>query len=254
MAKKCKGNSFRKGTTIKVYKKALLEEYRSLLDRRDQLALEKKQAMALLKVEKADLKKRKALLEKDSEAYKLFLEEEKKFKALEKQTNEKLKNEESKAYSKPYSHFKSLTTCLKYYEILDNVRLIIHIHADSETLQIIEDNVYNIKAIGRSEDFVDIEEVERITLRKCEEELTSNYSAYIPHKLLMDEQIYLGGVGFEGGTKYYLNKNYEFLKDRKTRVFTKCKVVYGSKYETDDACEDVWIDESKKEKYIVLLM
>ena len=44
----------------------------------------------------------------------------------------------------------------KYYEILNNIDLVIHVRSDENTLNDILENIYNLKSIGRSEDFVDV--------------------------------------------------------------------------------------------------
>ena len=44
------------------------------------------------------------------------------------------------------------------------IELIIHISADEDTLNDIYNNVYNIKSIGRSEDFVNVTDAEFVEL------------------------------------------------------------------------------------------
>lgn len=65
-------------------------------------------------------------------------------------------------YTKEIDKYKSLTTSLKYYEILNEIKLIIHVNSDKEILESIKENIYNLKAIGRSEDFVDVIECEYV--------------------------------------------------------------------------------------------
>ena len=255
-AKKSQGNSFRNGVTIQTYDETLLQEYRNLLDIRDSIAQRKKEELGGLKEKKNTLKEKKKVLTKDSEEYKLVVEEEKELKKQEKTANEQIKEYERLNYSEPYSKFKSLTTSLKYYEVLDEIKLIIHIRAEEELLQTILDNVYNIKAIGRSEDFVEVQEAQMTTLNKCTEEVRSNYSGYISYQEVIEENILTKSRGTSGisGTKYYLNKNYEYEKDKKTRKFYKCKVIYASEYSVDEESQNVWIDSSEKENYIVSFM
>lgn len=255
-AKKSQGNSFRNGTTIQVYHEELLQEYRNLLDIRDTLAQRKKDELGKIEERKSELKESKKALVKDSDAYKLVVKEEKEVKEHGKAVNEQLKEYERINYSEPYSKFKSLTTSLKYYEVLDEIKLIIHIQAEEMLLKQILDNVYNIKAIGRSEDFIEVQEANLVMLNTCTEEVRSNYSGYISYQDVMDENILTKprGVMEISGTKYYINKNYEYEKDRKTRKFHKCKVIYASEYSVDEESRNVWIDQAQEEKYIVNFM
>ena len=73
-----------------------------------------------------------------------------------------------------------MTTSLKFYEILYGIELIIHISADEDTLNDIYNNVYNIKSIGRSEDFVNVSDAEFVELydELPERQVKSEYSAY----------------------------------------------------------------------------
>ena len=56
----------------------------------------------------------------------------------------------------PYSHFRTLAKGPKYYELLGDIELIIHIVADENTMNDIMDNIGNLTAIGRGEDFVEV--------------------------------------------------------------------------------------------------
>lgn len=59
-------------------------------------------------------------------------------------------------YTIPYSHFRTLAKGPKYYELLCDIELIIHIVADENTMNDIMDNIGNLTAIGRGEDFVEV--------------------------------------------------------------------------------------------------
>ncbi len=255
-AKKSQGNSFRNGVTIQIHNESLLQKYRQLLDVRDHLAQRKKDELGEFKEKKNILNEKKKTLAKDSEEYKLVVQEENTLKEQEKVATEQIKTYEKQNYSEPYSKFKSLTTSLKYYEVLDEIKLIIHIRAEGSLLNQIWENVYNIKAIGRSEDFVEVQEAQIVTLNNCTEEVRSNYSGYISYQQVINENILTKSRDAIqiSGTKYYINKNYEYEKDRKTRRFNKCKVIYASEYSVDEQSENVWIDDTGKEKYIVSFM
>lgn len=255
-AKKSQGNSFKKGITIQVYNEELLKEYRSLLSIKEEIAQRKKREADQFKEQKGIIQKRKETFPKDSAEYKQVVEEERSLKEQEKIALEQLKQDEQQQYSRPYAKFKSLTTSLKYYEVLDDIKLIIHIQGEKELLQQILENVYHIKSIGRSEDFVEVQEAKLVTLSNCQEELKSPYSGYISYEEVVNENILTKARNCMSlsGTKYYINKNYIYEKDRKTRRFNKCKVIYASEYLVDEQSQNVWVDDAGEEKYIVSFM
>jgi CRISPR-associated protein Cas5t len=233
-----------------------LEEYRQLKDLSDKLTEFKKnridKVLKIIKMRKKTLGAKKKKCEKKSLAFKQVVEREKEIKELEKTINGRYKDYKKKEYEIPYSKFASLTTSLKYYEVLNDVELIIHIKSDKDTLLDIKDNIYNLKSIGRSEDFVDVKEACLVELEdEIEDELTSEYSAYIDYERIKNEDINLrfqNGISADG-TKYYLNKNY-VIEDNK-RVFDKKKVVYTSQYSADEESEQLYFDISEDKSYIV---
>lgn len=257
-AKKTQGNSFRKGITINVENEELLEEYRNLKNLNDKISDFKKNRLKVvldkLKKSKAkytDLKKKS---EKGSDEYNYALRRENRIKSREKELNKRVKEYELNKYALPVSRFRSLTTSLKFYEILYGVELVIHISADDDTLNDIYNNVYNIKSIGRSEDFVNVTDAEFVELydELPEDEVISDYSAYLGMDSVRDDAIYTNIKGSQNiiGTKYSLNKLYK-IEDGK-RIFEKKRVLYASQY---------FIEECSKEhnvfydgKYIVNLI
>lgn len=256
-AKKSQGNSFRKGITIQVYNEELLKEYRRLKDLKDNIDKYKKgeytEKLSEIKLEKKQLADKKKKLDKKSDEYKKIYEKEKEIKAKEKKIKEDQKKFELENYEDPISKFKSLTTSLKYYEILDDIELIIHVKSDKETLKDIEENIYNLKSIGRSEDIVDIKDVKLVSLKKDSQcDVESDYSAYLNYDDIKNYNVLLckleAGSKFSG-TKYYLNKNYE-IKDKK-RCFVKKKVIYASQYSIEKTSENTYIDDDGKKDYIV---
>lgn len=256
-AKKSQGNSFRKGVTIQVYNEELLKEYRDLKDLKDKIDLYKKgefkDILDSIKGEKLELAAKKKGLDKKSKEFIAIAEKEKEVKAKEKELKEKQKEYELEEYTKPISKFRSLTTSLKFYEILNNIELIIHVRSDENTLKEIEENIYNLKSIGRSEDFVDIKEAKIVTLIEDDEcEVKSEYSAYLNYDDVKEENIWLdkveSGISISG-TKYYLNKNYEIVDGK--RRFEKKKVLYASQYFIEETRENILIDKDDKKEYIV---
>lgn len=256
-AKKSQGNSFRKGITIQVYNDKLLEEYRNLKNLKDKIddykKNEHKQKIDEIKNEKKRLSDKKKNMDKKSEEYIKICEDEKEIKLKEKKLKEDLSNYESEQYSIPISKFRSLITSLKFYEILDNVELILHIKSDNDTLKEIQNNIYNLKSIGRSEDFVEVKESKMVELKEDDDcEITNHYSAYLNYEDVLNKKIWFDKVEAGSnitGTKYYLNKNYE-VKDGK-RVFQKKKVLYASEYSIEETSSNVLIDDDGDKTYIV---
>lgn len=256
-AKAATGNDFRKGITIEVINKELLEEYKKLKDLSEEITEFKAnridKVLTLIKKRKKTLADKKKKGESNSPELKLISKREKEIKELEKIINQRFKEYKNKEYEIPYSKFASLTTSLKYYEVLNNVELVIHIKSDKDTLNDIKDNIYNLKSIGRSEDFVDVKEVSFVEVvdEIEEDEIISEYSAYIDYELIKNEQVYLklGDKIVANGTKYYLNKNY-IIADNK-RIFDKKKVVYVSEYSAEEGAENLYFDISKDKTYIV---
>lgn len=255
-AKKSQGNSFRKGITIQVYNEELLKEYRYLKDLNDKIKAFKetkiKKILELIKKRKKSLSDKKKKLDKKSEKYKKIVQREKEIKVYEKTIKNKLKEYEIENYTKPISKYRSLTTSLKFYEILNNIELVIHIKSDEETLNDILYNIYSLKSIGRSEDFVDIIDAKIVALYEEDEcDIESNYSAYLNYEDVVNEKIYPKEKRGQAinGTKYYLNKNYE-IKDGK-RYFNKKKVLYTSHYSIEETNENIFIDKDGDKEYIV---
>jgi len=255
-AKKPQGNSFRNGTTIEVINRKLLDEYRGLKDLSDKIAEFKTnrydKLLQGIKKRKNTLATKKKKCEANSSTFKLITKREKEIKELEKIIKERFKDYKIKNYEIPISRFVSLTTSLKYYEVLNNVELIIHIKSDKDTLNDIKDNIYNLKSIGRSEDFVDVKEVCFVDLiDEIENEIISEYSAYICYDLIKNGIINLRsrtGTSADG-TKYYINKNY-IIEDNK-RIFEKKKVIYASEYSAEEGNDNLYFDISKEKSYIV---
>ncbi len=145
----------------------------------------------------------------------------------------KLKEKRDKQLKAQMSKFRTMNTSLKYYEVLYGIRLIIHITAADEVLNDIYNNIYNLKAIGRGEDFVNVESAEYVELlNKIDDDVESENSAYLDISAVRDKLIFtrtFGEIRDIIGTKYVLNKFYEVID--KKRVFKdKKSVIYASKY------------------------
>jgi len=260
-AKKGQGNSFKNNTTIQVYNEELIEEYRKLKDLKDEIEKFKseriKKVMELIKKRKKSIATKKKKIDNTSLEYTKLVNREKQIKNIEKNIKEKLKDYEENNYTKKISQYRSLTTSIKYYEILNNVYLVIHVKSDDKTMKDILENGYRIKSIGRSEDFVDIKEIKLVDLVDDDScEIESKYSAYLNYEDIKNEKIV--SIGNQknnseiSGTKYYLTKNYDVEKAKKgVREFKRVKSVYTSLYSIEETSENVYIDKEDDKNYIV---
>ncbi|WP_455543231.1 CRISPR-associated protein Cas5 [Intestinibacter sp.] len=257
-AKKSQGNSFRNGITIQVHNQELLNEYRRLKDLSDKIKEFKntklKHVYETIKKRKKSLSAKKSKFDKNSDEFKKVVAREKEVKALEKKIKEDVKQYEYENYTKPISKYKSLTTSLKYYEILNDIELILHIRSDEKTLSEILENVYNIKSIGRSEDFIDVVEAKIVNLYEGECDVVSPYSAYLNIDDVRNGYIFSDVKSGQqiNGTKYYINKNYTYGgKNNKQRIFEKVKVLYTSNYAIEETSDNIFVDNEDGKEYIV---
>lgn len=257
-AMKTTGNSFKEGTTIHIYNQNLLKEYRDLRELKEKLDLFNKTRLKgvldLIKKRKKTLAVKKKANNDNNKLVELYKQRENEMKNLEKTIKERFNKYKEENYTKPYEKFSSITTSLKYYETLNNVELIIHIRAEKDILNDIEENIYNMKSIGRSEDFIDIEEAKFVNLKEEVDEfyeIINENSAYVDFDLVKEDKIIPKQSETKkcSGTKYYLNKDYKIID--KKRIFNKKKVLYISGYSVDNVCENVFFDVDEKETYIV---
>lgn len=259
-AKKSQGNSFLKGITIQVHDEELLEEYRSLRELGNRIsewkATEFKEKIQEYKERKAELSEEKKKAGKGNPRYDEIVQREKALKEEEKQYKEKAARYEEENYKKPIARFRTVTKSLRYYEVLDDIELILHVRAEEEVLKDIYENIYHLKALGRSEDFVNVEDARIVELVQEEKEVESSCSAYIKYEDVQNENICAGGMSARdfSGTKYYLGKKYEIIDGK--RMFTeRVKVIYTSDYGIEGTSENIWIDpcqeKGQEREYIV---
>ena len=259
-AKKPQGNSFRNNITIQVHNEQLLKEYQQLKQLSDEIGLFKKERLTpvfeQIKRRKKRLAEKKKQMDKSDSNYTLVVSREKEIKELEKYIKARLEQFQEENYTKPISSYRSLTKSLKFYEVLNNIELVIHIKASDEVLDDILEHIYNLKSIGRSEDMVHVEEAVMVQLQEdCEdEEVECKYSAYINCDVIgEDDDERISSIKKDGyvtrGTKYYLNKNY-CIQDGK-RVFKKKKVLYISDYAVEEFGDGIYLDNDGDKQYIV---
>lgn len=252
---KSQGNSFRKNITIDIHNQGLLDEYNKIKKLGDELDDFNKVRLAkfknICKLRKKNITAKKKKFDKKSDGFKNLSERENEIKFIEKFVLDKFKEFKEKKITNELNNYACLVTSLKYYEVLTNVELVIHVQCEDENdLEIIRENIFNLRAIGRSEDFVEVTDCEIVELVEVEERIISKYSAYLDLEALTNKKIVLGGGSQDNarGTKYKLNKNYT-LKNKK-RIFNKKKVLYTSNYNTKRK-GNIWIDisEYNEDKY-----
>ena len=255
------GSSFRKGTDIAVHNEELLNEYRELKNLNDKIQIEKKEVIKPkideLKEKRKELSGKKKTLDKNSEEYKELDRQDKELKAEIDRITAESKEYEEENFTKPYSRFRTLNGSIKYYEVLYDIELYIHVIAKEEILEAIYNNAYNITSIGRSEDFVDVKEVSYVELEEPDKKYRSSFHAYISAEAveeLYDRQPAVYRAGSESihgsqGTKYYINKNYKVIDNK--RRFKKIKVYYLSNYCVNRKSKDVYIDKTGETPLIV---
>ena len=255
-AKKSQGNSFKDRITIQVHNEELLQEYCNLKEKSKEIEelknSEYKKKLEEFKVLKKEIADKKKKEDKKSEVFKQLSEEEKKIKLEEEKYKEDFKKFEYENYTKPYSHFQNLVTSLKSYEILNDIFLILHIKSDEETLKDIENNIFNLQSLGRSEDFVEVIECKMVELQEVEEVIENKLSMYINAKDFYEEKIFtetVDGDHGSGGTKYYLDKNYEITKEK--REFKKVPVIYSTSVLAEESSENVKADIYNEETILV---
>lgn len=253
VAQKAQGNDFEKGITINVVNKDLLDEYRFLKRTKRRIDKHKK----IVKSLKDKVKKMKADENISAEEVKAF---DKRVKDIDKI----YKKYEEVKYTVPYSKFRTLATGPKYYEMLYDIELVIHIVSDENTMQDILDNIYNLTAIGRGEDFVEVLECTKTELEGGDIQYdapNSPFDLYMPIELL-DKNIDCIGQNdktdglYINGTKYLLPKNYtvEKLKgNMRKRNFNRIPVLFNKIEFIDGECNGIYLDKCDGKEYAVFL-
>lgn len=239
------GADFEKEDKIKIQNPELLQEYQMLRVKKRELENEKKTKIdPLLKEKKSQIKELKILqkgLDKKSEEYQRLTENIRELSEQGTQMTTEFEKKKSEV-DQVYERYASLTKSIKFYEVLYDVELVIHVSATKNILDDIMENIYNLQSIGRSEDFVDVTDVRFVELldKLSENEQISNTNqkhgmrGYISYDSVVDNDVMISADSNgtrPGGTKYYLNKKYTL--DNNKRVFEKKWVVYGT-YSIDD--------------------
>ena len=252
------GNSFSEERTIEVKNRGLLDLYKLLKKKGKELEdFNKntiKSAEEKWKLEKKELKNKQKAFERNSKQWndvKAIIDEgEKKIKKLKSDFEDKKKKE----YDDLYSHFKILVKGPQYQEVLYDVELVIHIKSDEEVLNDIMYHKYDFVSLGRSEDFIELIEMEYcevVDSVKEEHMLPNNYSMFINADRVNETQFYQHleidkrEINADGsnvdGTIYYIAKDYSIKDD--ARVFNRIPCLYSSSFMIDSDSINIGFDQ-----------
>ena len=141
-----------------------------------------------------------------------------------------------------------------FYELLNGIFLILHIKSDEKTLKDIENNIFNLQSLGRSEDFVEVIECKIVELQEFENEVKSaeGLTAYLNYSNFQEEKIFnldVDGNIVKSGTKYYLDKSYQIIDGK--REFKKVIALYSNYFSANKSSENVKLDDYKNIKLLV---
>ena len=241
------GNSFKSGKTILTHDQNLLNEYRLLIQKRNEFDEENKRIgikTKELKESKNKLNNKKKLLDKNDIENDIIKKQIEEINKLIKDMKNEFEKRKLDEFTKPYSLFKTLTKSVRSYELLNDIFLIIHIRANEKVLEDILNNIYNLRSLGRSEDFIDLKEAKIVELYdEIDDEVDSRYSAYLDYKSVINGEISISKMigTTSGGTKYYIDKDYKIENNK--RIFNKKKVIYTSTYSIEECADKIFIDK-----------
>ena len=224
---------------IKVKNKELLKEFKDLKVLKEKLDKEKKRKSDEFKIRK------KELFDK---------EELKKIRTEEKNYKEEFKKFEEESFLKPYSQFRTIVKKPMFYELLNGIFLILHIKSDEQTLKDIENNIFDLQSIGRSEDFVEVVECKIVELQEFDHKIKSveGLTMYLNYNDFQEEKILnldVDGNIVKGGTKYYLDKSYQIIDGK--REFKKVLALYSNYFSANKSSKNVKLDDYNNIKLLV---
>ena len=246
--------NFLKEINTKVKNRELLEEFKNLKIFKEKIDSENKQKTEQFKKIKKELYDRKDSLDEKSEEFKEVKQELKKVIAEEKKYKEDFKKFEEEKYTKPYSQFRSVVKKPMFYELLNGIFIILHIKSDEKTLKDIENNIFNLQSLGRSEDFVEVIECKIVELQEFDNEVKSaeGLTIYLNYNDFQEEKIFnldVDGNTVKSGTKYYLDKSYQIIDGK--REFKKVIALYSNYFSANKSSENVKLDEYNNIKLLV---
>ncbi len=141
-----------------------------------------------------------------------------------------------------FNTYRAVTPSPTYIEMLEDIELVIHIRSDEDTLSDIYNNVYNIKSIGRSEDFINVTDAKFVDLFQEKRDSYDNLAHYISTEACRNKNVVkINGDAIQG-TKHCLNKEYEIVDGK--RIFSKIPCVYCSNIKINDFGNNIYVDEN----------
>lgn len=164
-------------------------------------------------------------------------------------------HEREVSYTIPYSHFRVLTKGPQTQEVLYGVELVIHVQSDEQTMRDILNHQYDLTSIGRSEDFIELQEMKLVELKEQvdhEVSLPDGYAILVRVDQFENENYYFFGNEKKAnaqGTVYYVAKNYTVENGKRT--FDRIPCLYSSHIRIDQDSSGVLWDEEGN--YIVSL-
>ena len=170
-------------------------------------------------------------------------------KALRKEKSQKRKEFKIPELQEAlFNTYRATTHLPTFIEMLEDIELVIHIHSDEDTLSDIYNNVYNIKSIGRSEDFINVTDAKYVDLFQEKRDSYDKLAHYISTEACRNKNIIkLNGASIQG-TKHRLNKEYKIVDGK--RIFDKIPCVYCSSIKINNFDNNIFVDE---DGYIVNL-
>lgn len=249
---KAQGNSFANNQTVRIDHGIGYEKYRSLHQKRRELDEERKavrEQVKLLKDQEKQIRDKLKELDKKSPEYEARKEEADELRLIHKTLDANMKERYRAEYEEPYAHFRTLVKAPKYQEVLYEVELVLHIKAEAEILQDIQDHIDDFVCLGRSEDFIELQEVQLVDIGpiKGDARLKDDYKMYVNVDRATldnkDRSFYFveTGTKWARGTVYYLNKDYTILDGQ--RVFNRIPCIYSSHFGADQESDEAFIDE-----------
>lgn len=250
--------SFMKENLVRVSNDNLFRLYQSLKEKSVELNSKKSEEIKPIEIvwrnEKKELKQKLKGLKRNSSEYKDIVKLITDREANLNKINREFEEQRHKEYIEPYSHFRTLTKGPQSQEVLYEVELVIHVRSDERTLQDIMSHKYDFVSLGRSEDFIELVEMEYCEIANSVERehvLTEGYSMFINIDRMRDEQYIQyfeqGELSNQSrvdsnGTIYYVSKEYS-IQDG-CRVFKKIPCLYSSSLIIDEESNDIAFDKS----------
>ena len=241
------GSNFEKGIKTRYYNK---NEYENYLNKITELKNCKNKITEITN-EIKKIKSERKDFDKNTDKYQESINEE----LLLKQMLAKMKDKKNDL-EKKIAKYTSMNTAPYRCEVLNSVNLVLYIHASTNDLKTIYENIYNLTSIGRSEDFIDLIDCEIINLKEDIHKEYNNkkgYNSYIDYDLVKNNDISIEDNNEDSlinATVYRINKDYVINNGR--RIFNKKKVVYASEYSIEENCKNVYIDDTEKDGVFIV--